>query len=117
MIGRRSFLKLVGVATVIPATLLNNTVTTAPPLFTSKVIKDVVFKATASHKRFESIEIEGEKYYIMMMQPRQSYDLNVLFARDKYKHKQWVKRYNKWRASRGELPYQEVEGEFGVWNV
>ncbi len=52
----------------------------------------------------------------MAIHPDQHYKLRVIFAKDKYKHEQWIPRYNKWRASQGLPPYVEVEGEYGSTN-
>ena len=73
-------------------------------------------KINEAHKRaYTPITMDDKEYLVMIMHPRSSYLLKVLCARVKWHHEQWVKRYNKWRASRGESVYQEIEGEFGTW--
>ena len=61
------------------------------------------------------IEIDGVKHYFAFVHPRTLYLLKVLTARANWYHDLWVKRYNLWRASRGESPYQEIEGEIGTF--
>jgi hypothetical protein len=66
-------------------------------------------------EKIKPITINGKEYLIAMVHPLPYYLLKVLSARAKWYHGQWVKRYNKWRASRGESEYQEVEGEVGIY--
>lgn len=80
--------------------------------------KDVIDgceKWLRQQQQVEPVIIDGKKYYVMLLHPQQEYTLRVVAARDKYKHEQWVIRYNKWRANRGESPYQEIEGEIGAF--
>ena len=68
-----------------------------------------------THSEIKLIETEdGQRYFCMMLHPRPYYLLKVITARAEYKHRRWVERYNKWRASRNEPPYQEIEGEVGI---
>lgn len=67
----------------------------------------------AQTKGIEPITMNGQKYYVMFMHPKQKYNLDVIIARDKYKHERWVERYNGWAQSQGKPPYVEVEGEAG----
>ena len=62
------------------------------------------------------IDVNGKKYYILCAHPDPYYKFKVLCARAKYKHERWVERYNRWRASRGEPPYQEIVPEVGVFD-
>ena len=64
----------------------------------------------------EPIVLNGKKYYAMFVYPGTHYLLKVCSARYKWYHSQWVKRFNRWRLSRGELPYQEVEAEIGTYD-
>lgn len=63
----------------------------------------------------KTIDIDGEKYYVMPIHPYQHYRFKVMIARESYKHARWVERYNRWLASRGEPPYQEIEPEVGTF--
>ena len=60
------------------------------------------------------ITIEGKKYLCVIMHPETHYRLKVLLARSKYKHEQWIARYNRWRAGRGESLYEEIEPQVGT---
>lgn len=82
-------------------------------VLTSTMLRRV--NETYKNKR-KPVIIDGKEYLYLIMHPRSYYLLMVLLARAKYKHKQWVIRYNQWRESRGELPYQETEGEIGTFD-
>lgn len=71
-------------------------------------------KQEMSKSAYKPIEIDGRKHYIMMVHPANHYTLRVIVAKDKYKHEQWVPRYNKWRASQGLPDYVETEPEHGT---
>ncbi len=47
--------------------------------------------------------------YYMMVHPSSYYSLKVIIARDSYKHKQWIPRWERWSGRK----YIEVEGELG----
>lgn len=114
--NRRTFLKLLGVALVAPAVAIKavSSYTTKLP---ATLLSRIKWHLAAAKKRgFRPITIDGKEYYVVMMHPYQAYQLKVISARDKYKHEQWVKRYNRWRTSRGEALYQEIKGEIGVLN-
>ena len=105
-----------GVLVAAPTLLLNKTTsvtkTVTNQLFGKAIIRRCL--CAAGKQRIKPVTIDGKDYYIMMLHPRQKYLLEVSVARDKYKHAQWVKRYNKWCSSRGEPLYQEAEGEIGA---
>ncbi len=69
-----------------------------------------VAKELRKQARLANIIMVGKEYCLLEMHPSQHYALKVMAARWKYKHQRWVERFNKWRASRGESPYQEIEG-------
>lgn len=116
---RRDFLKTVGLF-VFGATSLevcSENVFSAEVtsnLFGTKVINYARKQAGLISKHgLNPSAINGEKYYIMLMHPKQKYALDVIGARTKYKHERWLKRYNKWAKTQGKPPFQMVEGELG----
>ena len=59
--------------------------------------------------------INDRECYVEMMHPRALCILEVASARTRYHHERWVERYNRWRASRGEAPYIEIEAGTGTF--
>lgn len=61
----------------------------------------------AIHEQFKPISDD----FWMVIHPDQHYALLVISARHKWKHEQWIPRWERWSGRK----YVEVEGELGYW--
>ncbi len=100
---RRSFLKMCGMALFAPAVAASG----KSDVLTSDMIRDISNKALANPT--------VEPYYAMV-HPDNYNALISMKAKNEYKHSQWVKRYNRWRQSKGESPNKTIVGEVGTFN-
>ena len=50
---------------------------------------------------------------IIFAHPDQHYALSVLSARAKWKHEQWIPRWERWSGEK----HVEIEGELGTWLI
>ena len=100
MMNRRDFLKtccIAGIGVVTPLGFTAPAVTSS--LFGADVIANCHRSCIDASPRLRPLMIEGEPYYIMLTHPKQISALKTMIARDKYKHDQWAKRYDRWLAS------------------
>lgn len=118
--NRRTFLKKVGLVVVGSLGVIPAQEVWAQEVWSRTIFKGM-FKGNdmpiVTNDDLAPVEIDGEKYFVVIMHPQQKYDLDVMIARDKYKHEQWLKRYDRWAQSQGRPPYQEIEGEVGTLNA
>ena len=119
---RRDFLKKVGLVAcglqsmgVIAEIPKTTSIYASGNVMTVKKVNEYCLKCLSLKPRIEPVEMNGEKYFCILMHPRQKYDLDVLIAREKYKHERWVERYNRWAQTQGKPSYQKAEGEFVSW--
>ena len=109
---RRSFLKAVGLVIVSPLALAKaKTSVEAMPkgLCLEQEFIDIL-------KELEDNPVPFKRYYYAYIHPDNLSAIMGIKAKNEYKHAHWVKRYNRWRASRGEPPYQEIKAVFGTFD-
>ena len=104
--NRRTFLKSVGLAACGLGSL--GSLSSSSGLFGKLVVESTRDYFRNQATRLKTVTIDGKEHYLMFMHPRQKYALDVIVARDKYKHERWIPRYNKWAQSQGKPPYIEV---------
>ena len=83
------------------------------------VTTDVIRSCREFYSRphyLKPIDVEGKKCHCLVVGPDVRRQLKVMTAKAKYKYEQWEIRYNRWRASRGEPPCQEIVPEVGVFD-
>lgn len=93
----------------------------AEPVFASALIAQIKRNACLGRINSDVCDIDGEKYFCLVMHPSQYQALKSTMARDKYKHEQWLVRYDRWRKSQGENPTKLIIGmseqEFGPGDI
>ena len=92
--NRRGFLKSVGLALLALSTLL--AAKQSGGKITGPTVSDCKKLCELSHGVLTPVFVDGKKYYIMRLHPIQEYRLEVIEARDNYKHQRWLERYNRW---------------------
>ena len=119
---RRDFLKTCGI--VLSGLAVPSTCLTSRPRF-DKEILDII-KALPNYAPAvqygmippgSAVLVGNQLGYVVLMHPKQAAALKTMAARDKYKHAQWVKRYDRWRDKQGLSPHQESHGEVGVFDT
>lgn len=109
--NRRDFLKKAGL--VVAGSLGLPLAADSNAAVYKKVKKlDLTFRGYPS---IRPVTIDGEMFYIFMMHPRQKYNLDVMIAREKYRHDRWVERHNRWVQNQGKTSFKMVEGEAGTF--
>lgn len=68
----------------------------------------------ALKKNLMPVLVNDKKWLPVIMCPKAHYSLMVLLARSAYKHNQWVKRYNIYRASKNKPLYRETKAELRI---
>ncbi len=111
---RRDFLKTCGI--VLSGLALPLNCLASQPRFGQQT-PDIIKALPNYTPPIKGIILHNQLWYVVPMHPKQSAALKTMVARDKYKHEQWVKRYDRRRAKQRLSLHQHEPGEVGVFET